>query len=148
MLNPLYIAIGKGDGVLVLSLSLVMLITGYIIRFMAIGYNALEAGYEKMPRAYSEVSRTLGKNSFVTFIRVEIPLIKGSLLSGFILTFVEIIKELPLTLLLRPFNYNTLSTKAYQYATDERIFDAALPSLLLIVIGLISVLFILNPERK
>lgn len=148
LLNPLYIAIGKGDGVLVLSLSLVMLITGYIIRFMAIGYNALEAGYEKMPRAYSEVSRTLGKNSFVTFIRVEIPLIKGSLLSGFILTFVEIIKELPLTLLLRPFNYNTLSTKAYQYATDERIFDAALPSLLLIVIGLISVLFILNPERK
>lgn len=148
LLNPLYIAIGKGDGVLVLSLSLVMLITGYIIRFMAIGYNALEAGYEKMPRAYSEVSRTLGKNSFVTFIRVEIPLIKGSLLSGFILTFVEIIKELPLTLLLRPFNYNTLSTKAYQYATDERIFDAALPSLLLIVIGLVSVLFILNPERK
>ena len=147
-LAPLYKVMGKGDGVLILSLSLVMLITGYVIRFMATGYNALEAGYEKVPRAYTEVSRTLGRNSFVTFFRVELPLIKGALLSGFVLTFVEIIKELPLTLLLRPFNYNTLSTRAYQYATDERVFDAALPSLLLILIGLVSVLFILKSERK
>ncbi|WP_328589033.1 ABC transporter permease [Sutcliffiella halmapala] len=146
-LSPLYKLMGKAEGALVLSLSLVMLITGYLIRFMATGYTALEAGYEKTPRAYSEVSRTLGRSSFVTFFRIELPLIKGSLLSGFVLTFVEIIKELPLTLLLRPFNYNTLATQAYQYATDERIFDAALPSLLLILIGLVSVLFILKPER-
>ncbi|MEC1178419.1 iron ABC transporter permease [Metasolibacillus meyeri] len=147
-LAPLYQVMGKEAGALVLSLSLVMLITGYVIRFMATGYSALEAGYEKLPRAYSEVSRTLGRSSFATFLRVELPLIKGALLSGFVLTFVEIIKELPLTLLLRPFNYNTLSTRAYQYATDERVFDAALPSLLLILIGLVSVLFILKSERK
>lgn len=145
---PVYKMMGKEDGALVLSLSLVMLITGYVIRFMATGYSALEAGFEKTPRAYSEVSRTLGRNSLATFLRVELPLIKGSLLTGFVLTFVEIIKELPLTLLLRPFNYSTLSTRAYQYATDERVFDAALPSLLLIMIGLVSVLFILKPERK
>lgn len=84
----------------------------------------------------------------MTFIRVELPLLKGSLLSGFVLTFVEIIKELPLTLLLRPFNYDTLATRAYQYATDERVFEAALPSLLLVLIGLVTVLFILNPERR
>lgn len=147
-LAPLYRAMGKDDGALVLSLSLAMLLTGYVIRFMATGYGALEAGYEKMPRVYSEASRTLGRSSLFTFLRVELPLIKGSLLSGFVLTFVEIIKELPLTLLLRPFNYDTLSTRAYQYATDERVFDAALPSLLLVMIGLVSVLILLRPERR
>ncbi|RAV17742.1 ABC transporter permease [Paenibacillus contaminans] len=147
-LSPLYAAMGKPEGSLVLSLSLSMLIAGYVIRFMATGYGALEAGYEKMPRAYSEASRTLGRSSLATFFRVELPLLRGSLLSGFVLTFVEIVKELPLTLLLRPFNYDTLSTRAYQYATDERVFDAALPSLLLVLIGLVSVLFILKPERS
>lgn len=147
-LSPLYGSLGLGEGSLVLSLSLAMLLTGYVIRYMATGYSALESGYEKIPRAYSEASRTLGRSSLVTFIRVELPLLKGSLLSGFVLTFVEIIKELPLTLLLRPFNYDTLSTRAYQYATDERVFEAALPSLLLVLIGLVTVLFILNPERR
>lgn len=147
-LAPLYKAMGHAEGALVLSLSLAMLIAGYVVRFMATGYGALEAGYEKMPRAYSEASRTLGRSSLATFLRVELPLIKGSLLSGFVLTFVEIVKELPLTLLLRPFNYDTLSTRAYQYATDERVFDAALPSLLLVLIGLVSVLFMLKTERK
>lgn len=147
-LAPLYKAMGKADGALVLSLSLAMLIAGYVIRFLATGYGALEAGYEKMPRAYSEASRTLGRSSLATFLRVELPLLKGSLLSGFVLTFVEIVKELPLTLLLRPFNYDTLSTRAYQYAADERVFDAALPSLLLVLIGLVSVLFMLKAERK
>lgn len=147
-LSPLYGSLGLGEGSLVLSLSLVMLLTGYVIRYMATGYSALESGYEKIPRAYSEASRSLGRSSLVTFIRVELPLLKGSLLSGFVLTFVEIIKELPLTLLLRPFNYDTLATRAYQYATDERVFEAALPSLLLVLIGLVTVLFILNPERR
>lgn len=147
-LAPLYKEMGKEEGALVLSLSLAMLIAGYVIRFLATGYGALEAGYEKMPRAYSEASRTLGRSSLATFLRVELPLIKGSMLSGFVLTFVEIVKELPLTLLLRPFNYDTLSTRAYQYATDERVFDAALPSLLLVLIGLASVLFMLKAERK
>ncbi|MFC4597133.1 ABC transporter permease [Cohnella hongkongensis] len=147
-LAPLYRAMGKEDGALVLSLSLAMLLTGYVIRFMATGYGALEAGYEKMPKSYSEAAQTLGRSSRVTFLRVELPFIKGALLSGFVLTFVEIVKELPLTLLLRPFNYDTLSTRAYQYATDERVFDAALPSLLLVLIGLVSVLILLRPERK
>lgn len=147
-LAPLYVMLGKEEGALVLSLSLAMLISGYVIRFMATGYGALEAGYEKLPRAYSEASRTLGRSGLATFFRVELPLLKGSLLSGFVLTFVEIVKELPLTLLLRPFNYDTLSTRAYQYATDERVFDAALPSLLLVLISLVSVLFILKAERR
>lgn len=147
-LSYFYAWLGKGEGVLVLSLSLTMLITGYIIRFMATGYNAVEAGYEKMPSSYTEAARTLGRSATRTFFSIELPLLKGSLFTGFVLTFVEIMKELPLTLLLRPFNFDTLATRTYQYAIDERIFEAALPSLLLIGISLISVLFILRLEKE
>lgn len=139
-LSPLYAGMGKGEGALVLSLSLAMLITGYVIRFMAPGYNAVEAGYEKIPRSYSEASRTLGRSSTVTFFRIELPLLKSTLLTAFILTFVEIVKELPLTMLLRPFNFETLATQTYKYAIDERIYEAALPSLLLISVSLMSIL--------
>lgn len=144
-LDPVYTRLGYGDDVLILSLSLTMLITAYVIRFMAIGYNAVEAGYEKINRSYSEASRTLGRGQTGTFFRIELPLLKGTVASGFALTFVEVIKELPLTWLLRPFNFETLATRTYKYAIDERIYDAALPALLLIGISFISVLFIVQP---
>lgn len=147
-LSPFYGWIGKGENMLVLSLSLTMLIAGYIIRFLATGFNAMEAGYEKLSRSYSEASRTLGRSELATFFKIELPLLKSSLLLGFVLTLVEIMKELPLTLLLRPFNYDTLSTRVYRYAMDERIYEAALPALLLIILSLISVLIILRLEKE
>ncbi len=141
-LSSFYGWMGQGEGALILSLSLGMLITGYVIRFMATGYNAMEAGYEKLSKSYTEAARTLGRGHFAAFFKIELPLIRGALFSGFVLAFVEIIKELPLTLLLRPFNFNTLATRAYTYAIDERIYEAALPSLLLIMLSLVSVLTI------
>lgn len=81
----------------------------------------------------------LGHGMTATFFKVDLPLIKGALLTGGILAFMEIVKELPLTLLLRPFNFDTLSTKAYQYASDEQIHQASIPSLLIIVLGIVSV---------
>lgn len=138
-LAPLYGWIGKGEAPLVLSMSLAMLVAAYIIRFTATGYNSIEAGFEKMGMKYTEASRMLGAGMTRTFFKVDLPLIKGSLLSGVILTFVEIVKELPLALLLRPFNFDTLATKAYQYGTDERIFSAAVPSLFIIGVGAISI---------
>jgi len=139
LLSGFYIRMGRIEGALVLSLSLGMLLTGYVIRFFSMGYNALESGYEKLPNAYLEASRLLGRGSWQTFARVELPLLRGSLLTGFMLTFVEIVKELPLTLLLRPFNFDTLAARAYRYAADERIYEAAPPSLLLVLISLLSV---------
>lgn len=146
-LSPLYIWLGKPEGALVLSMSLVMLICGYVIRFVAAGFNAVDAGYEKIPRSFSEAARTLGSSTASCFVRVELPLLMSAIFTGFVLTFVEVIKELPLTLLLRPFNFDTLATRTYQYAMDERIFEAAPPSLLLIGIGLVSVVFILKLEK-
>ncbi|AIQ14392.1 iron ABC transporter [Paenibacillus durus] len=133
---------------LVLSLTLAMLIAGYVIRFMATGYNAVEVGFEKMGRKYTEASRMLGHGMTATFFKVDLPLIKGAVMSGCLLTFVEICKELPLALILRPFNFETLTTKAYRYASDEQIFEAAIPSLLIIGISLISVYVMHYLDRR
>jgi iron(III) transport system permease protein len=147
VLSPLYLLLGRSEGELVLSLSLVMLLAGYVIRFMATGYNAVEAGYDKMPKAYTEAAETLGARSGRVFRKVELPLLKGSILSGTLLTFIEIVKELPLTLLLRPFNFDTLATRAYQYAIDERVYEAAFPSLLLLLFSLVSVVIMIQLRK-
>ncbi|MDR7077180.1 iron(III) transport system permease protein [Neobacillus niacini] len=139
-LAPMYFSMGLGEAPLILSLSLVMLIVGYFIRFMATGFNATEVGFEKVGTKYMEASRMLGMGVTKTFFKVDLPLIKGSLISGFILTFVEICKELPLSLLLRPFNFETLATKTYQYANDEQIHEASISSLLIILISILSVI--------
>jgi len=147
-LQTVYSWLGLPEGSLVLSMSLAMLLIGYCVRFMATGYQAIETGYEKLPRSYSEASRMLGRGSVKTFFQIELPLLKGAVLSGAVLTFVEIVKELPLTLLLRPFNHETLATRTFQYAMDERIYEAALPSLILVLLSLISVLFLMKIEKE
>ncbi|WP_331281723.1 MULTISPECIES: ABC transporter permease [unclassified Paenibacillus] len=133
---------------LVLSLTLAMLVMGYVIRFMATGFNAVEVGFEKTGQKFTEASRMLGLGMTKTFIKVDLPLIKGAVMSGCILTFVEICKELPLALILRPFNFETLATKAYRYANDEQIFEASIPSLLIIFISFISVYVMHRLDRK
>ena len=141
-LAPVYSYMGLGEAPLILSLSLIMLIVGYFIRFMATGFNAVEIGFEKVGTKYMEASRMLGLGVTKTFFKVDLPLIKGSIISGFVLTFVEICKELPLALLLRPFNFETLATKTYQYANDEQIHEASISSLLIIAISILSVIII------
>ena len=138
-LAPVYSYMGWGEAPLILSLSLIMLIVGYFIRFMATGFNAVEVGFEKVGSKYLEASRMLGQGMTKSFFKVDLPLIKGSIISGFVLTFVEICKELPLALLLRPFNFETLATKTYQYANDEQIYEASISSLLIIAISILAV---------
>lgn len=123
------------DTTFVLRTSIVMLISAYVIRFLAVGYNSIEAGFEKVGTTFTEASRTLGLSTFRTFLRVDIPMVKGAIIGGFILVFVDILKELPLTMLLQPFNFQTLATRAFRYANDEMISEAASASLLIILIS-------------
>ncbi|WP_148350192.1 ABC transporter permease [Thalassobacillus devorans] len=124
---------------LFLSTSLFMLISAYIIRFLAVGYNSIESGFDKVGNKFTEASRMLGMGMTKTFFKVDVRLIKGAIFSGFILAFIDILKELPLTLILRPFNFDTLSTKAFQYASDEQIHEASLASIIIIVISGIAI---------
>lgn len=120
---------------LILTMSIVMLIFAYIIRFLAIGFNSIESGFEKVGRTFTEASRMLGMTVTQSFFFVDVRMIKGAVLGGFILVFVDILKELPLTLILQPFNFYTLATKAFQYASDEMIHEASLASILIILIS-------------
>ena len=81
---------------------------------------------------------------------VHLPILRGSLLTALLLVFVDVLKELPTTLILRPFNFNTLAVRAYELASDERLADAATPALAIVVIGLIPVILLnrnMHPER-
>lgn len=133
---------------LLLTTSIVMLIVAYIIRFLAIGYNPIESGLDKVGRSFHEASRVLGKNITRTFFQVDMWMIRPAIISGFTLVFIDILKELPLTLLLRPFNFNTLATRAYEYANDEMIQEASLPSLIIIGISLLAMLLLSRVASK
>lgn len=138
-----YKALNPNSITLVLSSSVVMLIFAYSVRFLAVGYQSIEAGFEKVGKKFFEASRILGNGVTKTFFRVDLPMIKPAVISAFALTFVDIVKELPLTLILRPYNFNTLATKTYEYATDEMIHEAAIPALLIILVSIASV-YLLN----
>ncbi|WP_422124429.1 ABC transporter permease [Planococcus sp. X10-3] len=139
-LAPIYVWAGFST-TLLLSVSIVLLITAYIIRFFAIGYNSIETGYDKIGTDFRDASRILGFGVTKTFFKVDMPMMKGAIISGFILVFIDVLKEIPLTLILRPFNFDTLSTKAFQYASDEKIMEASQASLLIIGISALAIVF-------
>jgi iron(III) transport system permease protein len=133
---------------MLLSMSSAMLIYAYAVRFFSIGYQAVESGFAKTGMIYAEVSRTLGHGLSSTFFRVELPLIRHALVSGAVLVFIDIIKELPLGLLLRPFNTETLGTTAYHFANNEVLEETALPSLCIMLAGAAFILLMRRWEKK
>ncbi len=131
----LFLSVGWWNEHLSYSLSLNglwILMIGYLCRFFLLSNQNLEEGFFKMGVEYHWTSRSLGASSLRTFFVIDFPLITPSLLSGFVLIFVEVTKELSLTVNLRPYNYQMLATLAHQYAKDGRLTQSALPSLLII----------------
>lgn len=132
---------------LVLSSSVFILIFALTIRFMAIGYNSVESGFSKMGKKYYEASKLLGRGEWYTFKHVDFPMLKTAILSASILVFVDVLKELPLTLILRPFNFDTLATRVYTYAGDEMIHEASVYSLIIIGISIIALMMLNRIKR-
>jgi iron(III) transport system permease protein len=135
LLAPVYSIIIPYGPRLVITMSLFTLIFAYVLRFLSIGFNSIESQYDKIGTKFTESAYTLGSSRMDALIRVDIPLIYPGLIGAFILAFVDIIKELPLTLILRPANYDSLSTIVHTYARDEMIQESSLPSLILITIA-------------
>lgn len=129
---------------LFLTSSVVILIFALTIRFMAIGFNNIESGISKMGKKYYEASKTLGRGEWKTFVLVDFPILKPAIVSAGILTFVDVLKELPLTLILRPFNFETLATRVYTYAGDEMIHEASVYSLMIIVVSVMALLILMR----
>ena len=122
--------------------SIVGLILAYVIKAYALANNAVESGFERINTKVDDVALSLKKSKFEIFFRIHTPLMKTSIITSLLLVISEIIKELPATLILRPFNFDTLAVTTYIYAAEERMYEAASPAMMIVLIGLIPILFL------
>ena len=134
-----YVGISSG---LLLSGSLFVIVLAYTIRFLAVSLGALEAGLERLSPNLDAVARTLGETALSALRRVHMPLLVPALSAAALLVFVDAMKELPATLLLRPFNFETLATQVHSYAALEQFEQAALGALTIVAIGMVPVLLL------
>ncbi len=134
------------QGILITSIGVLFL--AYIVRFQAVGYGAMISGVRRLPANMMNASRVLGQGYMDSIRQVIMPLLKSSFLAGMMLVFVDVMKELPMTLLLRPFNFDTLATYTYQFAKDEMLEVAALPALMIVLSGLVPVILMSAMLRR
>ena len=123
-------------------------IWAYIVRFSGVALQSVQSGYAKIPSSFDDSARMLGTNGLNLLRRVHLPLLNRSMAAAALLVFVDVMKELPATLVLRPFNTDTLAVVTYQLARDERLGEAALPALALVLVGLLPVLLLSRTLRS
>jgi len=123
------------------------LMYAYLVRFCAVALQSVEAGYARIPPSVDDTALLLGTGPVRVFARLHLPLLQRSVFAAALLVFVDVMKELPATLLLRPFGSDTLAVVAYNFARDERLAEAALPSLAIVVVGLIPVVLLSKAMR-
>lgn len=133
---------------LVLTGSILGLLLAYVIKTYALANNSVESGFQRIDRTLDDVSLSLGTSKSKIFFKIHLPLMKTGILTSLILVISEIIKELPATLILRPFNFDTLAVTTYIYAAEERMFEAATPAMMIVMIGLIPIFFLSKIIRE
>ena len=136
-------AFGVKPGLL-LTGTIVALVYAYLVRFLAVALQTVESGLAKVTPRMDDAARSLGATPAGTLARVHAPLLASSLAAAALLLFVDVMKELPATFALRPFNFDTLAIEAYNLAKDERLAEAAVPSLVIVAIGLVPVLIVVK----
>ncbi len=127
---------------LLLSGTLVALVFAYLVRFLAVSLQTVESGLGKIKPSVDEAGRSLGLGPAQVLSRIHLPMLRGSLLTALLLVFVDVLKELPATLILRPFNFNTLAVRAFELASDERLADSAPAALTIVLAGLAPVILL------
>ncbi len=124
------------------ALALTALIWTYAARFAAAGVQPIDAGLARLSKGLDASARTLGAGPWRRLLQIDLPIAAPSLAAAALILFVEILKELPATLILRPFDFDTLAVRAYSYASDERLLEAAAPALLIFLAGLLPILIL------
>ncbi len=132
----------------VLTGSIFGLLLAYIIKSYALANSSIESGYERITTSIDDAAKILGSSGWNMLSRVHSPLMKTSFLTAILLVMSEVVKELPATLILRPFNFDTLAVSTYIYAAEERMFQAASPAIAIVVIGLIPIVFLSKMIRS
>jgi iron(III) transport system permease protein len=114
----------------------------YLARFLAIALQTMEAGFAQVTPSMEAAARSLGCGPGQTLRRVHLPLLRGSMLTAALLVFVDVMKELPATLVMRPFNFDTLATQTYTLAADERLAEASTAALAIVAVGLVPIILL------
>jgi iron(III) transport system permease protein len=127
---------------LLLSGSITAIIFAYVVRFLAVSFGAIETGLQKVTPNVAAAARTLGRGPFSAFLDVHLPLLRPALVSAALLVFVDCMKELPATLILRPFDFETLATTVFMLASLDQLEESALPALTIVAVGLIPVILL------
>ncbi|GGW72976.1 iron(III) ABC transporter permease [Winogradskyella epiphytica] len=130
------------DSGLIINGTLIALLYAYAVRFLAVAYNPIDSTALKVDNSIPDSSKVLGVGNLKTFLKIEFPLIKTGVFSAVILVFIDVMKELPLTLILKPYHIDTLAVKAFEYASDEMVMEASIPSLFIIFTAMIPVIFL------
>ena len=128
--------------------SVLGLVWAYLVRFVAVALQSVQSGYAQVPASLDDSARMLGVSGLRMVAKVHVPLLKKPAAAALLLVLVDVMKELPATLVLRPFNTDTLAVMAYQLARDERLGEAALPSLALVLVGLLRVILLSRTLRR
>ncbi|MBA3581039.1 MAG: iron ABC transporter permease [Gammaproteobacteria bacterium] len=127
---------------ILLSGTFVALIFAYLVRFLSVSLSTVEAGLGKIKPSMDDAARALGRRALPTLLNIHFPLMRGTLLTALLMVFVDVMKELPATLVMRPFNFNTLAVRAYELASEEQLAAAAPAGLAIVVAGIIPVILI------
>lgn len=127
---------------LLLSGTIAALIFAYLVRFLAVSFGTVESSLSKIKPNLDDAARSLGHSPTSTLLRVHASMMGGGLLTAAMLVFVDVMKELPATLIIRPFNFDTLAIRVYNLASDERLAEAAAPALAIVLVGIIPVIFL------
>jgi iron(III) transport system permease protein len=135
-----WLAVFDSNPGLILTGSIAALVYAYLVRVMAVALQTVESGLVKITPSMDAAARSLGASPALTLWRVHLPMLRGSLLTAGLLVFVDVMKELPATLVMRPFNYDTLATQTYTLASDERLAEASVAALAIVVVGLLPLI--------
>jgi iron(III) transport system permease protein len=127
---------------LLISGTIAALIFAYLVRFLAVSFNTVEASLVKIKPHLDDAAHSLGSNSTDTLLKIHAPIMSGGLVTAMVLVFVDVMKELPATLVIRPFNFDTLAVRVYQYASDERLIEAAAPAIAIVAVGILPVILL------
>lgn len=127
---------------LLLSGTIVALVFAYLVRFLAVAFGSVETSLSRVRPSLDEASRSLGQGPTQTLVKIHGPLMWPGILTSMLLVFVDVMKELPATLVIRPFNFDTLAVRAHQLAADERLAEAGAPALAIVVVGILPVMIL------
>ncbi|MBP7335554.1 iron ABC transporter permease [Niveispirillum sp.] len=133
---------------LLLSGTIVAIVYAYLVRFLAVSFNTVEASLSKIRPTMDQAARILGQTPGKTLLKVHTPIMRGSLLTAALLVFVDVMKELPATMIVRPFNFDTLAVRVYTLASDERLAEASTPALAIVAVGIIPVILLSRAIAK